>query len=182
MKTIEEILQERLSNPVRSKDGTVLTNDQGEPILPLEAMVMSVMSNAMRGDIAAIAFIQNLTKTKPADDPKYAQTMREMLEADIKDIRSQLEADHLYEPSLDVEIERLANSLLIIQRLELKMREPGHEDVTMETTRSGQQTARLSLIDDIRNKQLKQWTDDLRQLRMSAQNRLLTRKQNERMK
>lgn len=124
MKTIEEILQERLSNPVRSKDGTVLTNDQGEPILPLEAMVMSVMSNAMRGDIAAIAFIQNLTKTKPADDPQYAQAMREMLETDIKDIRSQLEADHLYEPSLDVEIERLANSLLIIQRLELKMREP----------------------------------------------------------
>ena len=62
MKTIEEILQERLAAPVRQKSGAILTNDQGESLLPLEAMIMSVMTNAMRGDIAAIAFIQNLTK------------------------------------------------------------------------------------------------------------------------
>ena len=138
MKTIEEILQERLAAPVRQKSGAILTNDQGEPLLPLEAMIMSVMTNAMRGDIAAIAFIQNLTKKQAPDDPAWRDSQQQQLIDNIAHIKAQLDADHIYEPSTDVEIDRLANSLLIIQRLEAKMREPGHEDVTIETNRSGQ--------------------------------------------
>lgn len=181
MKTIEEILQERLAAPVRQKSGAILTNDQGEPLLPLEAMIMSVMTNAMRGDIAAIAFIQNLTKKQAPDDPAWRDSQQQQLIDNISHIKAQLDADHIYEPSTDVEIDRLANSLLIIQRLEAKMREPGHEDVTIETNRSGQQSARLSIIDDLRNKLLKQFNADLRQLRQDAQNRFIMRRQNERL-
>ena len=61
------------------------------------------------------------------------------------------------------------------------MREPGHEDVTIETNRAGQQSARLSIIDDLRNKLLKQFNADLRQLRQDAQNRFIMRRQNERL-
>lgn len=181
MKTIEEILQERLAAPVRQKSGAILTNDQGEPLLPLEAMIMSVMTNAMRGDIAAIAFIQNLTKKQAPDDPAWRAYQQQQLIENIADIKAQLDADHIYEPSTDVEIDRLANSLLIIQRLEAKMRESGHEDITTETNRSGQQSARLSIIDDLRNKLLKQFNADLRQLRQDAQNRFIMRRQNERV-
>lgn len=115
MKTIEEILQERLAAPVRQKSGAILTNDHGEPLLPLEAMIMSVMTNAMRGDIAAIAFIQNLTKKQAPDDPAWRDSQQQQLIDNIAHIKAQLDADHIYEPSTDVEIDRLANSLLIIQ-------------------------------------------------------------------
>lgn len=48
MKRFDEILRQELSNPV------ALKNCNGATIEPMEAMVKSVLSNAMKGDLAAI--------------------------------------------------------------------------------------------------------------------------------
>lgn len=55
-KTFEEILREKMQQPVTVKGKDV-------SIMPTEAMVMSVMNNAMKGEIGAILFIRALTET-----------------------------------------------------------------------------------------------------------------------
>lgn len=104
----------------------------------------------------------------------------ERLAANAKAIRAQLEADGTYEPSLDVEIERLANTLLVVQRLEEKMTASGHDDLDVEVNAAGRQTVRLSAVDDIRARQLKQFGDDLKALRATASQRAVIRRRNKR--
>lgn len=168
-----------MTKPVKNKVGQVLTNDDGEPILPAEAMVMSLMTSAMQGDQQAIVLIHNLVK-KPdtPEDVRHRKEQEQQLLINEQSIRDQLTVDGIYDKTMQFEIERLANTLLVIQRLEAQMRERDHEDVTAEVNRTGQTTMRLSVIDDIRQKQLKQFNDDLMQLRNTAQVRAQIRKRN----
>lgn len=177
MKTLDELLEERLSVAVRNKAGDVLTNEQGGVIYPMEAMVMSVVQNAMHGDLSSLSFIHNVMK-KQADDPEYRRRQRAMLEQNVSDIKAQLRADGIYDETMDFQIERLAGTLLAIQRMEEKMMEPGHEDVSEEMNRVGQVSAKVSAIDQVRQKALKQFDADLAQLRNTAMQRAVIRKTN----
>lgn len=147
MKTLDELLEERLGVAVRNKAGDVLTNEQGGVIYPMEAMVMSVVQNAM-------------------------------LEQNVSDIKAQLQADGIYDETMDFQIERLAGTLLAIQRMEEKMMEPGHEDVSEEMNRVGQVSAKVSAIDQVRQKTWKQFGADFAQLRNTAMQRAVLRKTN----
>lgn len=181
MKTLEQILTARLSVPVRNKAGQTLTNEQGEELLPMEAMVMSVMQNAMRGDIQSITFIRNFTQ-KATDDPLYRTFQEQQEQQNEESIRAQFVADGIYDPSIDFQIEQLANTLLIVQRLERQMRESAHNDIQTDVSRTGQTTIRLSQLDDIRNKQLEKFNADLQQLRSITLQRVAIRQQNEKKK
>lgn len=179
MKTLDELLEERLSVAVRNKTGDVLTNEQGDVIYPMEAMVTSVVQNAMHGDLPSLSFIHNIMK-KQTDDPEYRRRQKAMLDQNKHDIKAQLVADGIYDETMDFQIERLAGTLLAIQRLEGKMMEPGHEDVSEEMNRVGQISAKVSAINQVRQKALKQFDADLAQLRNTAMQRAVIRKTNSR--
>ncbi len=62
-KTLEEILLEQLEQPVRLKNGSVAENPRtGEPLMPEEAICMSIVQKAMEGDIQAATYINNVKK------------------------------------------------------------------------------------------------------------------------
>lgn len=62
-KTLEEILLEQLEQPVRLKNGSVAENPRtGEPLMPEEAICMSIVQKAMKGDIQAASYINNVKK------------------------------------------------------------------------------------------------------------------------
>ena len=64
MKTFQEILSEELSKPVPVKGSTA-------QIYPMEAMARAVLSNAVKGDLASIAFISTMTRVI---DPEAERT------------------------------------------------------------------------------------------------------------
>lgn len=62
-KTLEEILLEQLDQPVTLKNGSVAVNPRtGEPLMPEEAICMSIVQKAMKGDIQAATYINNVKK------------------------------------------------------------------------------------------------------------------------
>lgn len=54
MQDLESLIKQRLSKPVKNSQGSTLLNDEGQPLTALDAMVMSVVNNAMKGDIASL--------------------------------------------------------------------------------------------------------------------------------
>ena len=67
MQTFEEILQQEMAQPVRIKgsDATVT---------PQQAMIKSVMANAMKGDLSAILFLKQMTRPAETDGDRQHQT------------------------------------------------------------------------------------------------------------
>lgn len=62
-KTLEDILLEQLDQPVTLRNGSVAVNPRtGEPLMPEEAICMSIMQKAMKGDIQAASYINNVKK------------------------------------------------------------------------------------------------------------------------
>ena len=66
MQKFDEILKRELSKPVALKNGN------GATIEPMEAMVKSILNNAMKGDLASISFIRMMTKDADPDKVKEA--------------------------------------------------------------------------------------------------------------
>ena len=76
MQSFEDLLKARLADPVKDKTGRAIVNNDGTLMTPMEAMVMSVVNSAMKGDIASIAFIRNMTKaTDPEAESEHRQRM-----------------------------------------------------------------------------------------------------------
>lgn len=175
--TFEERLNKQLATPLMTKTGAQAVNEDGTPMYPVDAMVKSVVNGATHGDFQAIAFINNLKKSE--DSPEHQRHRKEQeqqLLTNEDQIAAQLKADGIYDPTMQIEIERLANTLLIVQRLETLMREPGHQDVLIEVNRMGMTKATLSKIDELRQKQLEQFNRDLQLLRNTALQRIQTRR------
>ena len=66
--SLEEILRAKMAVPVYAKDpktGKQKVDNNGVPVqmLPMEAIAMAIMNNAMKGDLAAANFIRQLTGT-----------------------------------------------------------------------------------------------------------------------
>lgn len=53
--SLEEILRAKMAVPVNIK------GKEGATVMPMEAIAMAIMNNAMRGDLAAANFIRQLT-------------------------------------------------------------------------------------------------------------------------
>lgn len=59
-KTMEEYLLSQLDTPVVLKDGTMMTKPDGSPMTKQEAIATNILNLAMKGDVKAPAYIQNL--------------------------------------------------------------------------------------------------------------------------
>ena len=58
--TMEEYLLSQLDTPVVLKDGTMMTKPDGTPMTKQEAIATNLMNLAMKGDVKAIQYIQNI--------------------------------------------------------------------------------------------------------------------------
>ena len=58
--TMEEYLLSQLETPVKLKDGTVATKEDGSVMTKQEAIATNIPNQAMKGDVKAAAYIQNL--------------------------------------------------------------------------------------------------------------------------
>ena len=69
--TLEEAFAHELAKDVKLKGGgTAIDPDTGQPLKPAKAIAMSIMQQALKGDIAAVSFIRNfLRQTDPLGDP-----------------------------------------------------------------------------------------------------------------
>jgi hypothetical protein len=58
--TMEEYLLSQLETPVKLKDGSIATKEDGTPMTKQEAIATNILNQAMKGDVKAAAYIQNL--------------------------------------------------------------------------------------------------------------------------
>ena len=58
--TMEEYLLSQLDAPVILKDGTVMTKPDGTPMTKQEAIATNILNQAMKGDVKAATYIQNI--------------------------------------------------------------------------------------------------------------------------
>ena len=58
--TMEEYLLSQLDTPVVLKDGTMMTKPDGTPMTKQEAIATNILNLAMKGDVKAAQYIQNI--------------------------------------------------------------------------------------------------------------------------
>lgn len=161
-KDLSELVQELLAQSFRDKRGGVVMNGE-RPMTAMEAIAMSITQNAMRGDIASILLVKNLTR-RPASEE---ETERILLnnEARLSDlcsaIREELEHDGLYFGQ-DIDIELTARAQMILERIERLMSAPDYEDVIQEMRKDGS-------VNMVLNPLHKRWDELTKQLRERRQ-------------
>lgn len=52
--------------------GTAIDPDTGQPLKPAKAIAMSIMQQALKGDIAAVSFIRNFMRQTDPKEAAYA--------------------------------------------------------------------------------------------------------------
>ena len=160
-KTFEDILREKMRTPV------ALKNQPGATVMPLEAMAMSVMNNAMKGDIPSIAFINNLTKQREDDTPEHRSAQEKLFRDKCAALQRELEDEELW-LGQQTELEQLARQALAIDRVGALMEQQGHRDVEEKTLRDGSQQIQLSTVDRIYLDLCKQFRQDLKDFKVAA--------------
>ena len=58
--TMEEYLLSQLDTPVVLKDGTMMQKPDGSPMTKQEAIATNILNMAMKGDVKAAQYIQNI--------------------------------------------------------------------------------------------------------------------------
>ena len=58
--TMEEYLLSQLQEPVLLKDGTIMQHPDGSPMTKQEAIATNILNQAMKGDLKAATYIQNI--------------------------------------------------------------------------------------------------------------------------
>lgn len=86
--SLEEILREKMAVPVSIK------GKEGATLMPMEAIAMAIMNNAMKGDLAAANFIRQLTGSGRDAQHDEAKA-RERLLAVVAELRTAPEAANL---------------------------------------------------------------------------------------
>ena len=125
--SLEEILRSRMAQPVSIK------GKEGATVMPMEAIAMAIMNNAMKGDLAAANFIRQLTGT--ARDPQHDEAKaRERLLAVVAELRTALEADGLKPADGSPELELLAVEFSTLRRIAALLMADGHTDIVVTAT------------------------------------------------
>ena len=165
--SLEAALKERLQTTIKTKQGNVAVDENGQPITAMQAIAMSILQNAMKGDIPSATFIRNITRTNTDADEAQAHRRQEAFQTAFAQIRRELEAEGLY-LGQDIEIEKLAHNMLIVQNLNEQMQQPDYEDVIREMHRDGSTAMRLNPLHEWRDRYQKQLLADLKELRTDA--------------
>ena len=165
--SLEQAILDRLAAPIRTKQGTLAVDENGNPLSATQAIAMSITQNAMRGDLAAASFIRNLTRsTAPADTERQARYEKRKAEAFAK-VRAQFEKEGIW-VGQELETERIAATMLLLEDLEEQMRAPGYEDIVVEYSRTGTATQRANPLHDLHDRYVKQLDERMQATRVAA--------------
>ena len=165
MQTFDELLRAELSKPAQMKSGGT--------IQPMEAMVKSVVNNAMKGDLASIAFIRNMTKdANPEADRQARERHQERVEKVACDIGQKLGQEGLFDGQ-SIEIRMVAEIKVFTDELTEMMTATDFQAVSTDM-KTGHQT--VSPIIALRDKQRDLFQAQLQKLRNEALNRIITNK------
>ena len=165
MATFEEILKEKLNKTVTAKNGQEIT--------PMEAMVNAVMNNAMKGDIASITFIQNLTRvidTEEEEKNKGAIQLRHDLK--FEELKDQLKSQGLYDGQ-DAELNMLVDKYLFVKDLDYQIMRVDFQPVITDP-KTGKQT--VSPLIQLRDTQRELFDKQLAKMRNDAISRKMMAK------
>ena len=58
--TMEEYLLSQMDTPVVLKDGNIMMKEDGTPMTKQEAIATNILNKAMKGDVQAAQYIQNI--------------------------------------------------------------------------------------------------------------------------
>ena len=172
MTDFNTLLRKRLSAPIKDKQGNLIVNSEtGEHMTALEAMVMSVVNNAMKGDIGSIAFIRNITRNDDPDDGKeYRDMMRERYDKIRSKIIAQLDGEGLYDGQ-DVEIDLLVETVVILEQISEQMQAADFATTITEYTRDGNTKTIVNPLISLRNQQQDRFRQQIDKLRADAKER-----------
>lgn len=173
MENFEELLRARLAAPIKDKTGRVIINqDTQQAMSAIEAMVMSVVNNAMKGDIASIAFIRNFTKQPDVNDQIKTA---EKLQAIVASLTKQLQGEKLYDGQ-DSEIAMLAETQLLVDKLTEQMHQADFEPTITEYRRDGSTQTIINPLTKLRDDQQDRFRSQLDKIRKDALNRILNKR------
>ena len=170
------ILRKRLSSPVRDKQGNILINQETNSYMTaLDAMVMSIVNNAMKGDIASIAFIRNVTKNDNIeDDEELVRQRKEHSERMREQFTSQFMNEGLYDGQ-DFEIGILSDTAILIEELNEQIRRPDFSSTISEFTSTGNTKTVINPILTMRDQQQDKFWQLIDKIRKDARERINTK-------
>jgi hypothetical protein len=164
--SLESALLDRLQMTIKTKQGGVALDENGNPLNALQAIAMSILQNAMRGDIQSATFIRNISRS--AENVEERMRVQEArLQTVFEKIKGEFDAEGLY-LGQDVEIEQLAHNVLLIESLNRQMQSPDYEDMIQEFRRDGSTSVRVNPLHELRDKYQKAFFQDLKDLRADA--------------
>lgn len=172
MKSFDELLKDRLAAPVRSKQGEVLHTENGEVMTAQDAMVMSIVNNAMKGDIAAISIVRNLTRESAGKDDATQQTEREKLMQTFFDsLKSQLQNEKAYDGQ-DEEIRLLAETRYLVDVITRQIQAPDFQPVIVEYGKDGTTKSKPNPLVEMHDQQEAKFKAALDKVRQEAIERI----------
>lgn len=160
---ISELVAKKMQQPVKTKEGRVIVNDDGSPMTIMEAIATTIVQNAMKGDSSSILLVRNITKRSISYEElqKSKHDYEERMQYYKGIIRNELKSDNLWYGDM-IEIDMMAMIMCDIERIEQAMQMSDYEDLIVDLRKDGTQSRYINplhkRLDDLRvqAKQLKQ--------------------------
>ncbi len=149
-KSFEEILREKMAQPVNVKGSTAT-------MMPLEAMVLSVMNDAMKGNIQAIAFVRSITEGKVTDTEAEREEREQLLNEQVARLQDELEAAKLPTEETE-ELRLLAVEAITLRRIAQQLLSSTHSDIVNKPSPGGADKQELSITNRLYTDLRKQWS------------------------
>ena len=166
--TLDEALLGRLNLAIKTKTGQTAVDEEGRPITATQAIAMSILNNAMKGDIQSALFIRNIaSQAGGADADERRRARDEQMQRARDEIRHELETEGLY-IGQDLEIEHLATSKILLDRLSAQINDPDYQDVIVTMRRDGTQSQVINPISELYEKRQSKFITDFKQMRNDA--------------
>ena len=148
-KSFEDILREKMAQPVNVKGSTAT-------MMPLEAMVLSVMNDAMKGNIQAIAFVRSITEGKVTDTEAEREERERLLDEQVARLQDELQAAKLPTEETE-ELRLLAVEAITLRRIAQQLLSSNHSDIVNKPSPGGTDKQELSITNRLYTDLRKQW-------------------------
>lgn len=170
--TIEDALLQRMTMQIKTKQGGVAVDPEtGQPLTATQAIAMSILQNAMHGDIASATFIRNITRsTDTKTEDEFRRLNEELTQRAVDDIRQSLEQEGLY-LNQDSDILQLARQRVQLDRMSALQEQADFEYLITEYTKDGRVQTRVNPLIEAHDRLYDKYNDRMKELRTDAMRR-----------
>ena len=170
--TIEDALLQRMTMQIKTKQGGVAVDPEtGQPLTATQAIAMSILQNAMHGDIASATFIRNITRsTDTKTEDEFRRRNEELTQRAVDDIRQSLEQEGLY-LNQDADILQLARQRVQLDRMSALQEQADFEYLITEYTKDGRVQTRVNPLIEAHDRLYDKYNDRMKELRTDAMRR-----------